>query len=91
MIYDLCYLQLLEELQLLPSIQQLPIPMSSALGRQEPEENLWIRSMVLKLGNLSKPRGSSKLDIVEADSIRGTRKNKTAKEKMELTEQHDVP
>lgn len=64
--YGYFNLQPLEELQLLPSIQQLPIPMSSALGRQALEEKLWIRLMVLMLGNLSKPRGSSKLDIVEA-------------------------
>lgn len=60
------YLQLLDEMHSLPSIQQLPIPMSSALGLQAVEENLW-RSMVLKLGNLSRPSGSSKLDIVAED------------------------
>lgn len=34
------YLQLFEELQLLPSIRQFPISVSSTLGLQAPEENL---------------------------------------------------
>lgn len=61
------YLQLLDELQVLPSIQQFPIPISSTLGRQAPDENLWILSIVLMLGNLSKPSGSSKLDMIEVE------------------------
>lgn len=40
---------------------------SSALDLQALDENLWTRSIVLMLGNLSKPSGSSKLDIVEVD------------------------
>lgn len=61
------HLQLLDVLQLLPSIKQFPIPKLSTLGRQQaPDENLWILSMVLMLGNLSRPSGSSKLDIVKS-------------------------
>lgn len=39
--------------------------MSPPLVLQPLDESLWKRSMVLRLGNLSIPRGSSKLDIVE--------------------------
>lgn len=61
----LTHLQLLDVLQLRPSIQQFPIPKLSPLGRQAPDENLWILSIVLMLGNLSRPSGSSKLDMVK--------------------------
>jgi hypothetical protein len=65
------YSQLLDELQPLPSIQQYPIPISSTLGRQALGEKLWIRSMVFMLGNLSKPSGSSKLNIAKMDANGG--------------------
>lgn len=59
------HLQLLDVLQLRPSIKQFPIPKLSTCGRQQPDENLWTLSMVLMLGSLSWPRGSSKLDMVK--------------------------
>ena len=59
------HLQLLDVLQLRPSIQQFPIPKLSTCGRQQPDENLWTLSMVLMLGSLSWPSGSSKLDMVK--------------------------
>lgn len=62
---NLTHLQQLDVLQLRPSIQQFPMPKLSTWGRQEPEENLWILSMVLMLGSLSRPSGSSKLDMVK--------------------------
>jgi len=60
------HLQLFDVLQLRPSIQQFPKPKLklSTLGQQAADENLWILSMVLMLGNLSRPSGSSKLDMV---------------------------
>lgn len=73
------YTQLLEELQFLPSDQESPIAISSPAGLQAPDENLSTQSMLLKLGNLSRLRGSSKLDIVEGEETTGTwkKKNKT--------------
>lgn len=70
------YTQLLEELQFLPSDQESPIAISSPAGLQAPDENLSTQSMLLKLGNLSRLRGSSKLDIVEGEETTGTWKKK---------------
>lgn len=66
------YLQLLDEPELLPSIQHSPIPPSTPLGLQEVDLKLLSRSIVLRLGNFSKPRGCSKLDIVQAAAVEGT-------------------
>lgn len=66
------YWQLLDELQLLPSIKQFPIPISSPLGLQALDEHLLNPSIVLKLGNWSRPKGCSTLDILELESVRET-------------------
>lgn len=81
MIYTNCknkvlstYMQLLDELQFLPSDQESPMAISSPTGLQAPDENLSSKSILLKLGNLSRLRGSSKLDIVEAEETTGSEK-----------------
>lgn len=70
------YTQLLDELQFLPSDQESPIAISSPIGLQAPDENLSSQSMLLKLGNLSRFSGSSKLDIVEGEETTGTGEKK---------------
>lgn len=58
------YVQLLEELHSLPSIRQLLISISSTLGLQAVEVQCWSLPITLNLGMLSRPKGSSKLDIL---------------------------